>query len=232
MSCIDKITTLLQNQLSAANINISDNNQRLEFNISDEINITTLNQLLSKIGNYSVSEKSFDLPSVSKEEAIVLSYKPIYLIFTYLVIVNGLISLKNPNLNLFMTNFMASFFLVFSFFKMLDLKGFAGGYATYDLIAKKFYCYGYVYPFLELIFGITYLVIPLNLYLNLTVFTVMLISTIGVIKAKFTKQKFYCACVGTFLKVPLGSIAIIEDVLMAVMSLFMLIHLIYELYYV
>ncbi len=116
MSCIDKITTLLQNQLSAANINISDNNQRLEFNISDEINITTLNQLLSKIGNYSVSEKSFDLPSVSKEEAIVLSYKPIYLIFTYLVIVNGLISLKNPNLNLFMTNFMASFFLVFSFF--------------------------------------------------------------------------------------------------------------------
>ncbi len=115
---------------------------------------------------------------------------------------------------------------------MLDLKGFAGGYATYDLIAKKFYCYGYVYPFLELIFGITYLVIPLNLYLNLTVFTVMLISTIGVIKAKFTKQKFYCACVGTFLKVPLGSIAIIEDVLMAVMSLFMLIHLIYELYYV
>jgi hypothetical protein len=50
----------------------------------------------------------------------------------------------------------------------------------------------------------------------------MLISSIGVIKAKLSKQQFYCACVGTFLKVPLGNIAIIEDLLMMMMAFFML----------
>ncbi|MFN8769782.1 MAG: MauE/DoxX family redox-associated membrane protein [Neisseriaceae bacterium] len=228
MSCVEKITNLLQKELPATDISFTDNNKKLEFNTSNKVELTTLNRLLSKIGEYSASDKSpKDISNnYDDKENTKSSYKPIYLIFVYLIITNLLISIKNPNLDLFMTNFMASFFLVFSFFKMLDLKGFAAGYSTYDLIAKKFYLYGYIYPFIELCFGIGYLVIPFNLYLNAIVFIVMLVSAIGVITAKLTKQKFYCACVGTFLKVPLGSIAIIENVLMVVMSLFMIIYLV------
>jgi hypothetical protein len=155
-------------------------------------------------------------------------YKPIYILFGYLLATNILIAISsssNFQLEKFMTNFMASFFLVFSFFKMLDLKGFADGYSSYDIIARKNYRYGYFYPFIELGFGVGYILFDTNIYLNITVFIIMLISSIGVIKAKLNKQKFDCACVGTFLKVPLGNITIIEDITMVIMSLFMVINL-------
>lgn len=157
-----------------------------------------------------------------------LSYLPIYLIFGYLIGINLLICLPDFNLNIFLTNFMASFFIGFSFFKLLDIKGFATSYANYDVLANKFKFYGYLYPFIELGFGLGYILLKESLYLNILVFTIMSISTIGVIKAKLTQKKFYCACVGTFLKVPLGSIAIIEDVTMVIMSLVMIIKLIYS----
>ena len=56
-----------------------------------------------------------------------------------------------------MTDFMAGFFLVFSGFKLIDLRGFAEGYSTYDLVAKRIFQYGYAYPFLELAFGLAFL---------------------------------------------------------------------------
>ena len=46
------------------------------------------------------------------------------------------------------------FFLVFAGFKLMDLKGFAEGYSTYDLLAQRWFGYGYVYPFIELSFGL------------------------------------------------------------------------------
>ena len=224
-SCIGKITTLLQNKLSAIEISISDNNTKLGFNTSEKIGVTVLNQLLAQIGDYKVSDNLTVAIEKSSAENPDPSYKPIYLIFSYLILVNALILYKNPDLMLLMSNFMASFFLVFSFFKMLDLQGFAAGYSTYDLVAKKFYYYGYAYPFIELALGIAYLIEPMNLILNIAVFLIMLISAIGVIKAKLTKQQYTCACVGSFFNVPLGTIAIIENVSMVVMSVYMLFHL-------
>lgn len=151
------------------------------------------------------------------------SYKPIYLIFTYLLVVCLVIALPIFSIGGFISNFMAGFFLIFSFFKLLDLKGFAEGYARYDLIAKRFLIYGYIYPFLELAFGLGYLLLRNNYYLNVVVFIVMFISTLGVCKSLyFDKQKINCACVGTFLNVPLGSVALIEDFTMALMALLML----------
>jgi copper chaperone CopZ len=54
------------------------------------------------------------------------TYKPILLIFFYISLVTVLIQLKNENFNWMqaMQYFMAGFFLVFSFFKLLNLKGF------------------------------------------------------------------------------------------------------------
>lgn len=225
-NCVKKITQLLQNKLKAQKLKFSHNNSQVEFTSTIDTNSKELNILFSTIGNYKVSDEiSPNLATAIIDSPENVSYKPIYLLFAYLLIVNILIILKNFQIEDFMVNFMASFFLVFSFFKMLDLKGFAEGYSSYDIVAKRFFTYGYIYPFIELGFGIAYLLIGKNLYLNITVFIVMLISSIGVIKAKLSKQNFYCACVGTFLKVPLGNIAIIEDITMMLMSLFMIIQL-------
>ena len=47
--------------------------------------------------------------------------------------------------------------MVFHFFKLLNLKGFAESYSMYDVIAKKWSSWGYVYAFIELALGIAFL---------------------------------------------------------------------------
>ncbi len=223
-SCIKKITELFEDKAKTENLKFNKDNSQIEFDTNLEMNSNILNNLLATIGDYTVDyvgEKHQTNDDITKP-----SYRPIFLIFTYLLIVNISLLIAGGSIKGFMTNFMASFFLVFSFFKLLDLKGFAASYSSYDIIAQKLSYYGYVYPFLELGFGVGYILSGNSIYLNIVVFIVMLLSSIGVIKAKLTKQTFSCACVGTFLKVPLGSIAIIEDTMMVIMSLFMIINII------
>ena len=43
--------------------------------------------------------------------------------------------------------FMAGFFLVFSFFKLLDINAFADAYSRYDLLAMRWRGWGLIYPF-------------------------------------------------------------------------------------
>lgn len=57
-----------------------------------------------------------------------------------------------------MQHFMDGFFLVFSFFKSLNIKGFAESYGMYDIVAKRFTGWDYVYVLVELALGITYLI--------------------------------------------------------------------------
>src|ERR1700722_18931896 len=98
-----------------------------------------------------------------------------------------------------MNFFMAGFFLLFSFFKFLNLQGFAKAYQTYDLIAKKFPFWGYLYPGIELVLGIGYLLQVCPLTINLISLIIMGISSLGVLIALTKKKSIQCACLGTFL---------------------------------
>lgn len=124
-----------------------------------------------------------------------------------------------------MRNFMAGFFLVFSFFKLLNLRAFADAYAGYDIVAHRIYAYGFVYPFIELGLGLAYLadtpITPVNV--NLITFFVMAISLVGVLQTVLNKKKIRCACLGTVFNLPMSYVTIIEDGLMLAMSLIMLI---------
>jgi hypothetical protein len=124
----------------------------------------------------------------------------------------------------FMPNFMAGFFLVFSFFKLLDLSGFASSYAMYDLLAKRVPTYGYIYPFIELGLGTAYLLTYRPTLINVITLIVMAFSSIGVILAVTNKQKIRCACLGTGFNLPMTTVTIIEDLLMAAMAAWMLIN--------
>ena len=118
---------------------------------------------------------------------------------------------------------MASFFLVFSFFKMLDLKSFAGSYKMYDLPAKYIPGYAYVYPFIELLLGVLYaLDVTPPVYTNVATLVVMGISIIGVIQSVMNKKKIRCACLGSVFNLPMTTVTIVEDGLMIVMALAML----------
>lgn len=162
------------------------------------------------------------------------SYVPLFIIIAMITLVTATLALDTfligtLDWQVVMMNFMAGFFLVFSGFKLLDLKGFAEGYSTYDVIAKRFFGYGYIYPFIELGLGLSYaLHIDLPL-LYLVTFLVMAISGIGVAIKLFKNEPFQCACLGTFLKVPLTKVTLIEDFGMAAMALVMFINAVYPI---
>ena len=165
--------------------------------------------------------------SVNKEEEAqswVETYKPVLLIFGYLLIVTLLIQFVSGSFDLsaWMRHFMGGFFLVFSFFKLLNLKGFAESYAMYDIVAGKFKGWGYLYAFLELGLGLAFIT---NFYPVITcsvMIVVMSISIIGVIQSVLNKREIKCACLGDVFNLPMSTITIIEDGLMIIMGLFML----------
>ena len=66
------------------------------------------------------------------------SYYPIFLIIIYILFFSLLIEVKNTSFNpeQMMAHFMGGFFVVFSFFKFLNLPGFVKAYKNYDLISK------------------------------------------------------------------------------------------------
>ncbi|MBK7224010.1 MAG: heavy metal translocating P-type ATPase [Saprospiraceae bacterium] len=156
------------------------------------------------------------------------TYKPILLIFFYITLTTVLIQINNQHFDLmqWMRHFMAAFFLVFSFFKILNLKGFAESYVMYDILARRFPSWAYIYAFIELALGIGYLIDFNPIVINTVSFFVMSVSIIGVLKTVLNKQQIQCACLGDVFHLPMSIVTIIEDALMIIMAAFMLFNLI------
>ena len=128
----------------------------------------------------------------------------------------------------FMILYMGIFFIVFSLFKMPDWKGFVRAFSMYDLIAKRIKGYAWIYPGIEFVIGILYLV---NYFVGgfylltaawVTLF-IMGIGSIGVAKNIFSKNKVQCACLGTKINVPLTKVTLLEDIIMVIMAIMLLV---------
>ncbi len=152
------------------------------------------------------------------------TYKPLVLIFLFVAGIAAIASFEDQSFSWhqWMRYFMAGFFFVFSFFKFLDLKGFARSYAMYDLLAKQWKGYGYVYPFLELSLGILYLTAIHLTATHVATILIMGFSSIGVIRNMLSPDQVQCACLGTVFKLPLGNVTLVEDLLMVAMAAVML----------
>ena len=121
-----------------------------------------------------------------------------------------------------MLEFMGLFYIVFSFFKMLDLKGFPQSFAMYDPLAKRVPFYGKVYPFIETALGIMFL-LRFEVTIALIATLIILgITTLGVTRTLLDKKKIQCACLGTALKLPMTEATFIENAIMIVMAIAML----------
>lgn len=156
------------------------------------------------------------------------TYKPILLIFAYITTVTLLIQAASGTFDAMraMRHFMAGFFLVFSFFKLLNLRGFAESYVMYDVLARRIPAWAYCYAFVELGLGIANLVDFNPLVTNLATFVVMSVSIIGVLQSVLNKKKIQCACLGAVFNLPMSTVTIIEDALMIAMSGIMLIAMV------
>lgn len=162
--------------------------------------------------------------TVEQTKSLISVYKPVLLLFFYITAATVLIQLTGERFDYmqWMRHFMAGFFLTFSFFKMLNLKGFADSYVMYDVLAKRIPAWAYVYAFIELALGVAYLINFNPIITNSVTALVMTISIIGVLQTVLNKQKIQCACLGAVFNLPMSMITILEDSLMILMSIAML----------
>ena len=150
---------------------------------------------------------------------------PLFLIFFYISSAALLINWINFNACDFMFDFMGLFFIVFSFFKILDYKNFPHSFAMYDPIAKRIPIYGWIYPAIETVLGLAFLFrVALNFSLIATII-ILGITTVGVTRALIDKRAIRCACLGTALKLPMTKATFIENSIMIIMATYMLFSL-------
>ncbi len=217
---VEKKLTALP-KVSNATANLETNTVTL--NLKEHLSINELQKALPE--KYKLSEAKKATPNkilVSKEKSTLKQLFPLFLIFAYLTVSAYLLNNTPWSTKRFMLDFMGLFFIVFSFFKFLDLKGFVQSFRMYDPLAKAIPSYAWVYPFIELILGICFLmryVIPTALVVTLIILG---ITTFGVVKVLSDKKSIQCACLGAVLKLPMTKATFIENSIMIVMAIYML----------
>ena len=119
--------------------------------------------------------------------------------------------------------FIAFSMVVLAMLKLQDVERFSTMFLNYDLLAKRWVPYAYLYPFAEFAAGalmaaraLDWLSIPLALF----------IGTVGGVSVFYAvyvqKRELKCACVGGSSNVPLGFVSLTENVMMVAMALWML----------
>lgn len=119
--------------------------------------------------------------------------------------------------------FIAFSMCVLAIQKLRDLGSFSTMFLGYDLLARRWVPYSYVYPFAEALAGVlmiagalTWLAAPLALF----------IGTVGAISVFYAvyvqKRDIKCACVGGDSNVPLGFVSLTENLMMVAMAVWML----------
>ena len=230
-SCVAKVKSELLKLGDIVSADVQLKSPQATLTMNKHVSTGTLQQTINKAGNYTIAEADGGMTgtahTINDKTEGRSSYFPIFLIFGFIAGVTLLIQVSRYSFSWlqWMTHFMAGFFLVFSFFKLMNLKGFAEGYRSYDVVAKQVPAWGYIYPFVELMLGLAFLTGFQPLGTNIAAFLVMGISSIGVIQSLVKKTSFQCACLGTIIKLPLSKVTLFEDLLMVTMSGFMIIKM-------
>lgn len=230
-------------QIEKADISVENSDGKLYF--EEDIPTSVLQQKLSEVGNYTITEKENRVDKNIQQENTVIyeeiennnqtqeidlpnksltTYKPLFMIVGFILGVSILVQypfVDFSGMDL-MRHFMAGFFIVFAFFKLLNLEGFANSYQMYDIVAAKWKGWGLIYPFVELALGIAYLINIFPFYVNLITIIILGVSSIGVIKSNLDKKKIKCACLGDVFNLPMSTVTIIEDLSMVAMALVIL----------
>jgi cation transport ATPase len=227
-SCEAKVKSALLTIENVTNVAASKQENSATITMNKHINLQDFQNVLSSMDSkYQIAAMNHN--EITKQtKSWFETYRPILLIFFYISLITVLVQLNNHHFDTmqWMQHFMAGFFLVFSFFKLLNLKGFAESYRMYDVVAKHIPAWGYMYAITELGLGIAFLINFNPLLINSITLVIMSISIIGVLQSVLNKKKIQCACLGAIFNLPMSTVTIIEDALMIIMSGFMLFHLI------
>lgn len=225
-SCVDKITKALEPLAERVDVSLHPQQVVIE---NAKVDVAKLQAAVASAGKYSLTPAGQNTETRASTEAEettwIATYQPLLLLVGYITSASILLQVglgKSISAHETMRYFMAGFFGAFSFFKLINLREFASAYGRYDIVAGPWPAWGFIYPFVELILGGSYLGNFAPNATNAATLLVMSVSAIGVIRAVRSKSKIQCACLGAVLKLPMSTVTIVEDVGMAIMAGFAL----------
>ena len=223
--CENKVKSNLLVLPDVTSVEVSKDTNSATISMDKHIGLDTLQQALGGTDSKYQISAAHHSETLEEAKSWAETYKPILLIFGYVTAISLVVSWQSSGINfmVFMRIFMAGFFLTFSFFKMLNLKAFAESYAMYDIVAKKFGAWGYIYAFIELGLGLSFALNLSPVIVNWVTLIVMTVSILGVLESVLNKKKIQCACLGAVFNLPMSTVTIVEDAIMIAMSAAMLI---------
>jgi glutaredoxin len=176
-----------------------------------------------RIGGYDDLRRHFRLKT---RDPKALTYTPVIAVFAVAALLA--LAASQAAFGTPLTQRAAEWFVAFSMsllamLKLRDIETFSTMFLNYDLLARRWIPYGYVYPFAELAAGVlmaagvlTGLAAPLGLFIGG-------VGAVSVFKAVYIdKRELKCACVGGDSNVPLGFVSLTENLMMIAMALWML----------
>ena len=222
--CANSIKETLESNefISSANISLQDEN----INIISDKNFTLieLNSLIDNLGEYKIYEEK-----LSSKIIEYFSSKKTLLLALSLVLISSLslqVEKDDFDLNEWMISYMGIFFLLFSFLKLIDVKGFSGSFKKYDLISKIIPSFAITYPFVELFLALAFLSGYLLFVSYIMTIIFMTSQFFGVFISLQKKEVIKCACMGSSISIDISTLTLIENLVMILMSSYMIIGLI------
>ena len=153
------------------------------------------------------------------------SYTPVLVVFAVAALIAVAIDwlAMRAISTMVLPNFIAVAMCLLAMLKLQDVEKFSTMFLNYDLLARRWVPYGYIYPFAELGAGVlmlagvlTWLSAPVALFIGG-------IGAVSVFKAVYIdKRELKCACVGGSSNVPLGFVSPTENLMMVAMAAWML----------
>jgi glutaredoxin len=153
------------------------------------------------------------------------SYRPVIALFSITALLA--LALSYAVTGQFITNSTIPWFIsismsVLALLKLQNVETFSTMFLNYDLLAKHWLPYGYIYPFAEALAGILmtagalrWLSVPVALFIGT-------LGAVSVFKAVYIdKRELKCACVGGSSNVPLGFVSLTENLMMIGMAVWM-----------
>ncbi|MEM1051187.1 MAG: MauE/DoxX family redox-associated membrane protein [Pseudomonadota bacterium] len=174
------------------------------------------------IGGYSDLAAYFGKPTTSEGT----SYRPVIVLFAMMALMAAAAAfvVTGAPISILSAEWFISFSMCgLAYLKLRDIESFSTMFLSYDLLARRWVPYGYVYPFAE---GLAGVLMTAQVLHWVSIPIALLIGGIGawsVFKAVYLdKRSLKCACVGGDSNVPLGFVSLTENLAMIAMALWML----------
>ena len=214
--CVQKIHSALCSYDSGVTVTLKPPTLNISRNIPSDL----VRKVVKQVG------KSYEVHKVRWRELDV--YFPVVSIHL-LILCATIFSLLRAyvfNYHTFMRNYMAGYLIVFSLFKAIDLDGFVRSFQQYDIIAKRYRVYGFLYPFIQLLLGVMYSFNILPVASNVFTAALKSISAYGIWTAlrSSNSRRLTCACLGSTFRIPISYLSFAEDVAMIAMAVISILH--------